>query len=106
MGNNIDELALEELIAVEKDVVHVPCSRSSEKTRSKVGEGKLERLEIVAGDAIVGDSSISITSFPIGGPALSHWGSLRMYDQEIGTGLTHLTCCLVKLSMDCLARML
>src|ERR1700760_2445859 len=46
-----DKLALEELVSVEEDVIAIPCSGSSNDTRSKVAESKLERLSVVASDA-------------------------------------------------------
>lgn len=45
---NGNELALEELVAVEEDVIGEPGTGSSEKTGSKVGKSQLQRLDIVS----------------------------------------------------------
>ena len=50
MGDDADELALEELVAVEEDVVAEPATGGRDQTRAEVTEGQLERLHIVAGN--------------------------------------------------------
>jgi hypothetical protein len=50
VGDDLDELALEELVAVEENVVHVPATRSCENATTEVLECKSERLGIVTCD--------------------------------------------------------
>ncbi len=50
IGNGGDELGLEQLVAVEEDVVAVPAASGCNYARAEVGEGKLEGLCIVAGN--------------------------------------------------------
>lgn len=49
VGDGGDELGLEELVAVEEDVVTVPAASGCDQTRAEVGESELEGLSIVAG---------------------------------------------------------
>ena len=49
VGDGGDEFGLEQLVAVEEDVVTVPAARGCDEARAEVGESKLEGLSIVAG---------------------------------------------------------
>ena len=57
MRNNADKFTLEELVAVEEDVVRIPCSCGGKNTGSKICEAQLERLHIIASNAalLLGD---------------------------------------------------
>src|SRR5690242_5468198 len=46
-SNDLDELVLEQLVSVEKDIVGKPSTGGSDQTRSKVAEGELKRSNIV-----------------------------------------------------------
>lgn len=46
--NDLDELTLEELVSVEKDVIAEPSTSSSKQTTTKVGEAVLESSHVVA----------------------------------------------------------
>ena len=48
--NHGDEFGLEQLVAVEENVVAVPAASGGDEARAEVGEGELEGLGIVAGD--------------------------------------------------------
>lgn len=48
VGDDANELRLEELVAVEEDIVTEPATRSCDQTGTKVGEGELERFHIIA----------------------------------------------------------
>lgn len=49
-GEDLDELRLEQLVAVEEDVVAEPRAGGGDQATAKVGEGQAERLGVVAGD--------------------------------------------------------
>lgn len=49
-GNGLDEVALEELVTIEENVVGEPSTGGGDETRSEVAEGQLERLGVVSGD--------------------------------------------------------
>lgn len=51
VGDDLDELALEELVAVEEDVVAEPGTRGGEQTATEMGEAGLEGSDVVASDA-------------------------------------------------------
>lgn len=46
---DLDESRLEELVAVECEIVGEPCTGGSDNSSSEVAEDELERLDIVAG---------------------------------------------------------
>lgn len=48
--DDLDELRLEELVAVEEDIVAEPTASSGEDTRTKVVESQFQGLEIVSSD--------------------------------------------------------
>lgn len=54
VGNDLDELTLEQLVAVEENVVAEPSTSSSQETTTKVGETSAESVEIIAGDVGAG----------------------------------------------------
>ena len=47
-GDYRDELGLEELVAVEEDIVSVPSSGCGDQTRAEVCKSEFERLSIVS----------------------------------------------------------
>ena len=49
-GDDLDELALEELVAVEEDVVAEPGTGGGEETATELAAGDLEGRDVVAGD--------------------------------------------------------
>lgn len=48
--DDLDEIGLEELVAVEEDVVGKPATGSGQDARAEVLEGELQRLGVVSGD--------------------------------------------------------
>lgn len=50
VGDDLDELVLEQLVPVEEDIVGEPRSRGGDHTGSKVGKGQPQRVGVVAGD--------------------------------------------------------
>ena len=48
--NNLDEIRLEELVAIEEDVVTEPGSSCGKKTTSEVLDAEVKRLHVVSGD--------------------------------------------------------
>lgn len=54
VGDDLDELTLEELVAVEEDVIAEPSTSGGEQTATKVGEARLEGSGVVASDAGTG----------------------------------------------------
>ena len=50
MGNNANELGLEQLVAIEEYVVAVPAAGGCDQARAKVCESQLEGLSIVSRD--------------------------------------------------------
>ena len=69
LGDDIDEIALEELVAVEKDIVHVPSAGCGKETAAKVSEGQFQRLGVVASDTnfLFGDMELFVRSFDLVG---------------------------------------
>lgn len=51
VGDDLDELTLEELVAVEENVVAEPGASGGEQTATEVGEAGLEGSDVVASDA-------------------------------------------------------
>jgi len=60
--DDLDELALKQLVAVEEDIIHIPGTGSGDDTATEVVERQLERLGIVTGDGILllGKSKLSV----------------------------------------------
>lgn len=54
VGNDLDELTLEKLVAVEENVVAEPGTSSSQEATAKVGETSSESVEVVASDVGAG----------------------------------------------------
>src|SRR5699024_49119 len=50
VGDDLDELALEKLVAVEEDVVAEPGTSRGEKTATKMGAAVAQGIDIVTGD--------------------------------------------------------
>lgn len=57
-----DEFALEQLVSVEEDVVHVPSAGGSEDTAAEVSESHGKRLSVVPGDRVLllGESQLLV----------------------------------------------
>lgn len=49
-GDNLDELRLEELVAVEENIITEPGAGGSDDTRAEVAKCELERLNIITGN--------------------------------------------------------
>lgn len=67
--DNLDELALEELVAVEENIVGEPAASSGEHAESEVLEGQLQRLGIITGDGglLLGSSKLLASSLHVVG---------------------------------------
>jgi len=52
-GDGLDELALEELVTVEEDIIGVPACGRCKETATKVGESHPKRLDVVTGDGLL-----------------------------------------------------
>ena len=50
VGDGRDKGTLEELVAVEENIIGIPCTCCSNHSRAKVAESKLQGLSVVAGD--------------------------------------------------------
>lgn len=72
LGDDLDEVALEELVTVEENIVGEPSTSGGNETRSEVPEGQLERLGVVSGD-----------------------GSLLLLGLELLAGGAHVVCTVV-----------
>lgn len=68
-ADHLDELALEELVAVEEDIVGEPTASSCEHAESEVLEGQLQRLGIVTSDGslLLGNGKLLASSLHVVG---------------------------------------
>lgn len=53
VADDLDELRLEQLVAVEEDVVAEPAAGRGQETPAKVLEGQAQRVDVVAGDLVL-----------------------------------------------------